>query len=206
LPGDAFEWQGLPQEDPAMAEQPPLPEDVTPQQFFEQLLPMGFQAQASDGAAPTDFAIQFTLTGAGGGAWHALIHDGHMHVAPGTKEANLAVTLSVDDWRDAALGRNGATLGIILPANRPGKPDNSGRAKGLKGTMALELARPDADPFKVEMQFNSAAAPRTLLRLAIADYAGMQDGSQNGQMLFMQGKIKVEGDMGFLMQVASLNM
>ncbi|MDX2171195.1 MAG: SCP2 sterol-binding domain-containing protein [Deltaproteobacteria bacterium] len=190
-----------------MAEQPAVPEDVTPQQFFEQLLPMGFQAQAAGGgAAPGDFAINFNLTGDGGGTWHAAIKDGAMTVTPGTQDANLSVTLSVDDWRDAVLNRNGAALSIILPANRPGKPDNSARAKGLKGTMALELARDASDPFKVEMQFNSAATPRTVLRMAIADYAGMQDGSQNGQMLFMQGKIKVEGDMGFLMQVASLNM
>ena len=192
-----------------MAEQPPVSEDVTPQQFFEQLLPMGFAAQhaeSSGGAAPADFAIQFTLTGAGGGAWHAHIHDDHMHVHQDTQDANLAVTLSVDDWRDAVLNRNGATLGIILPANRPGKPDNSARAKALKGTMALELARADKDPFKVELCFGGAATPRTLLRMAIADYVGMQDGSQNGQMLFMQGKIKVEGDMGFLMQIAALNM
>ena len=129
-----------------------------------------------------------------------------MHVTPGVRDANLSVTLGVDDWRDAVLNRNGAALGIILPANRPGRPDNSGRAKALKGTMALELARPETDPFKVELCFNGAPAPRTLLRMAIADYVGMQDGSQNGQMLFMQGKIKVEGDMGFLMQIASLNM
>lgn len=190
-----------------MAEQPPVPEDVTPAQFFEQLLPMGFQAQAGSGSAPAgEFAINFTLTGEGGGSWHAAIRDGAMQVTPGAKEANLGVTLDVADWRDAVLARNGATLGLILPANRPGKPDNSGRAKALKGTMALELARPAGDPFKVEMQFNGAATPRTVLRMAIADYVGMQDGSQNGQMLFMQGKIKVEGDMGFLMQVASLNM
>jgi len=189
-----------------MAEQPPIPADVTPEQFFEQLLPMGFEAQAASGAAPSEFAVQFTLTGAGGGQWHMVVHGNHMHVNSGTGEANLSVTLSVDDWRDAVLARNGASLGIILPANRPGRPDNSARAKALKGTMALELARPAGDPFKVEMQFNGAATPRTVLRMAIADYAGMQDGTQNGQMLFMQGKIKVEGDMGFLMQVASLNM
>lgn len=190
-----------------MADQPQISEDVTPQQFFEQLLPLGFQAQSSGGgAAPSEFAIQFTLTGDGGGAWHAAIRDGAMRVSPGVQDANLGVTLSVGDWRDAVLGRNGATLGLILPANRPGRPDNSGRAKGLKGTMALELARAEADPFRVEMCFNGAPAPRTLLRMAIADYASMQDGTQNGQMLFMQGKIKVEGDMGFLMQVASLNM
>ena len=190
-----------------MAEQPQVPDDITPSQFFEQLLPMGFQAQSAEGGAPpSEFAIQFTLTGDGGGAWHAFIHDNHMHVAPGTKDANLSVTLSTDDWRDAVLNRNGASLGIILPANRPGKPDNSGRAKALKGTMALELARAEKDPFKVELCFNGAPAPRTLLRMTIAEYVGMQDGSQNGQMLFMQGKIKVEGDMGFLMQIASLNM
>ena len=190
-----------------MAEQSQVPDDITPSQFFEQLLPMGFQAQSAEGGAPpSEFAIQFTLTGDGGGAWHAFIHDNHMHVAPGTKDANLSVTLSTDDWRDAVLNRNGASLGIILPANRPGKPDNSGRAKALKGTMALELARDEKDPFKVELCFNGAPAPRTLLRMAIADYVGMQDGSQNGQMLFMQGKVKVEGDMGFLMQIASLNM
>ncbi len=190
-----------------MAEQPAVPEDVTPQQFFEQLLPMGFQAQAgAGGAAPGDFAINFTLTGNGGGVWHAAIKDGAMHVSQGAQDANLAVTLSVDDWRDAVLARNGASLGIILPANRPGKPDNSGRAKALKGTMALELARDGGEPFKVEMRFNAAEQPRTTLRMAIVDYVGMQDGSQNGQMLFMQGKIKVEGDMGFLMQIAALNM
>lgn len=190
-----------------MADQPQLSDDVTPQQFFEQLLPMGFQAQsAGGGATPTEFAIQFTVSGAGGGAWHAAIRDGAMQVTAGAQEANLSVSLGIDDWRDAVLGRNGANLSIILPANRPGRPDNSGRAKGLKGTMALELARFEQDPFRVELCFNGAPAPRTLLRMAIADYVGMQDGSQNGQMLFMQGKIKVEGDMGFLMQVAALNM
>lgn len=190
-----------------MTDQPQLSDDVTPAQFFEQLLPMGFQAQAAGGgAAPQEFAIQFNVSGEGGGSWHAAIRDGAMQVSPGVQDANLAVSLAVDDWRDAVLGRNGATLGIILPANRPGRPDNSGRARALKGTMALELAREARDPFKVELMFNGAPAPRTVLRMAIADYVAMQDGTQNGQMLFMQGKIKVEGDMGFLMQVAALNM
>jgi putative sterol carrier protein len=191
-----------------MAEQqPPLPDDVTPEQFFEQLLPMGFAAQASaGGATPAEFSIQFRLTGEGGGDWHAAIGNGAMAVRRGSAEANFTVSLGVADWRDAVLGRNGATIGLIIPQNRPGRPDNSARAKALKGTMALELSRPEADPFRVEMSFNNAAAPRTLLRMTLVEYLGMQDGSQNGQQLFMQGRIKVEGDMAFLMQVASLNM
>lgn len=190
-----------------MAEQPQVPESVTPAQFFEELLPMGFAAQASgEGNVPQEFTIQFRLTGEGGGEWFADIRDGRMQVRKGTGEAHFTVTLSVDDWRDAVLGRNGATLSLILPANRPGRPDNSGRAKALRGTMALELARPERDPFRVEMVFNSAPAPKTTLRLALQDYVEMQEGKQNGQQLFMQGRIRVEGDMAFLMQVASLTM
>ena len=190
-----------------MAEQSEVPDSVTPEQFFEQLLPMGFAAQASaGGTTPPDFSIQFHLTGEGGGDWHADISNGAMKVQQGSADANFTVTVGVADWRDAVLGRNGATIGLIIPQNRPGRPDNSARAKALKGTMALELSRPAGDPFRVEMCFSNSATPRTVLRLPIADYVGMQDGTLNGQQLFMQGKIKVEGDMAFLMQVASLNM
>ena len=39
-----------------MSEQPPIPENITPEQFFEHLLPMGFAAQAESGTAvPSDF-------------------------------------------------------------------------------------------------------------------------------------------------------
>jgi SCP-2 sterol transfer family len=190
-----------------MAEQTPVPESVTPEQFFEELMPMGFAAQAaSDAAAPQDFTMQFRLTGDGGGDWHAAIGNGAMRVRKGNADAHLTVTIGVDDWRDAVLARNGAALGLIVPQNRPGRPDNSGRAKALKGTMALELSRPELQPFRLEMCFNNAAAPKTTLRMTLADYLDMQEGKQNGQQLFMQGRIKVEGDMGFLMQVASLNM
>jgi putative sterol carrier protein len=189
-----------------MAEQPQVPESVTPEQFFEQLLPMGFAAQAGAANAPQDFSIQFRLTGEEGGEWFAEIKGGAMQVRKGTGEGNITVTLSVADWRDAVLARNGASLALILPQNRPDRPDNSGRAKALKGTMALELSRPQGDPFKVEMAFNNAAMPKTILRVALQDYVDIQEGKQNGQQLFMQGKIKVEGDMAFLMQVASLTM
>ena len=190
-----------------MAETPPVPDSVTPQQFFEELLPMGFSAQAAEGVAtPQDFTIQFRLTGEGGGEWHATIGNGAMQVRKGTGDANIAVTLGVDDWRDAVLGRHGATLALILPQSRPGRPDNSTRAKALRGTMGLELSRPQGEPFRVEMCFGSAATPKTTLRMAMADYLDMQEGKQNGQQLFMQGRIRVEGDMAFLMQIASLNM
>jgi hypothetical protein len=187
-----------------MAEQPALPDSVTPEQFFEQLLPLGFAAQAQEGPTPQDFTMQYHVTGPGGGDWLVSISNGQMTTRKGTGDANLTFTLSVDDWRDAVLARDGAAVSLIIPPRRPGRPDNSGRAKQLKGTLAFELAREARDPFKVEMSFNNASTPRTTMKMKLPDCVAMQEGRLNGQEAFMTGKLKVEGDLGFLMQVAAL--
>jgi len=188
-----------------MAEQPAPPENVTPEQFFEQLLPAGFAAQKETGAAvPQDFNMQYHITGSGGGDWHVTIKDGVLTSKKGTEPAVLTFTLSIDDFLDAILSRNGAAPALLLPASRPGRPDNSGRAKMLKGAISQELARESGDPFKLEMKFNGADAPRTVLKMKLADFVAMQEGRLNGQEAFMTGKLRIEGDMAFMMQVAAL--
>lgn len=189
-----------------MAEQPQIPENVTPAQFFEQILPLGFAAQAAEmPTPPADFIIQFSVEGAAGGDWVANIVDGKMNVSNGRDEAaHLCVNIGVDDLLDAILQRNGAALSLVLPPQRPGRPDNSARAKQMKGTMAVELSRPDKDPFRVATCFNGGATPKTIIKMAIADYVNMVEGRLNGQQAFMSGKLKVEGDMAFLMQIAAL--
>ena len=71
-------------------------------------------------------------------------------------------------------------------------------------TRDIELARDAGEPFRVEMIFGGADAPRTLMKMKLADYVAMQEGRLNGQEAFMMGKMKVEGDVGFLMQIATL--
>jgi putative sterol carrier protein len=126
-----------------------------------------------------------------------------MTARKGDGDAAVTTTVSIDDWRDAVLNRNGASLVVLIPQQRPGRPDNTPRVKILKGTMALELSR-DGDPFKVEVCFNGAAAPRTVMRVKLADYVDIQIGKLNGQEAFMTGKLKVEGDLAFMMQIAAL--
>ncbi len=184
-----------------MAEQ----ESVTPEQFFGELLPAGFQAQRdAGGAVPQELTMQYVLTGDGGGEWAVTIKDGQLATSKGRHDAVITFTLSADDFRDAILGRNGATLAILLPQNRPGRPDNSGRVKQMKGTVAQELARDGMDPFKIEMCFNGGEAPRTVLKMKLADFVAMQEGRLNGQEAFMTGRLRIEGDMAFMMQIAAL--
>jgi hypothetical protein len=189
-----------------MAEQPPIPAEVTPGQFFLEMLPTGFAAQAEAGG-PTpqgEFTLAWHLTGDGGGEWLATLKDGKMTTKAGGGDANVTFTLSVDDWRDAVLSKNGASIALILPQQRPGRPDNSARAKQLKGTIAQELARDGQEPFKVELCFNGAATPRTTTKMKLPDFIAMQEGRLNGQEAFMTGKMQVTGDMAFLMQIAML--
>jgi hypothetical protein len=190
-----------------MADTPIALDDVTPAVFFAQLLPAGFAAQVEAGApVPKEFRLQYHLTGEGGGSWLVAIAEGTMTTTPGVEDAHVTVTVSIDDWRDAVLGRNGAVLALVLPQGRPGRPDTSARARQLKGTLALELAREAPEPFRVEMCFSGTAAPRGTIRMKIADYVAMSAGALNGQEAFMTGRLRYEGDPAFLMQIASLNM
>lgn len=188
-----------------MSDQPEASADVTPEQFFKELLPAGYEDQKKQGVpVPQDFHIQYHLTGDGGGDWHVTINEGALDAQPGNADANVTITMSVDDWRDALLSRNGANPSLILPGNRPGRPDNSARVKQVRGTLVQELAREGGDPFKVQLTFNNADAPKTILKLKIADAIALQEGRLNAQEAFMTGKIRVEGDMAFMMQIAAV--
>ena len=189
-----------------MAEQPAVSDNVTPEQFFEQLLPMGFQAQRdAGGAVPQDFTMQYVLAGEGGGEWAVTIANGAMSTTKGRHDAVLTITLSTADFLDAILGRNGAAISVLLPQNRPGRPDNSARVKQMKGTVAQELSRDGMDPFKIELCFGGAATPCTILKMKLADFVAMNEGRLNGQEAFMTGRLRIEGDMAFMMQVAALS-
>ncbi len=185
-----------------------FPSDVTPEQFFEQFLPLGFEANAASlpMAATAQLNLQFNLTGDGGGEWQVAIQDGKLASTKGSGDANVTFTLAVDDWRDAVLGQNGAGMEMLLPQPKAGRPDTSGRVRELKGTIALELAREEKDPFKMEMCFNNVTAPRTVVRMKMQDYIDVQSGKVHGQEAFMQGRIRVEGDMALLMQIAMMTM
>src|SRR5262249_13570246 len=149
-------------------------------------------------ATPQDFTMQYVLEGAGGSEWAVTIKDGAMTTKKGRHDAAITFTLSVGDWRDAVLGQNGAQISVLLPQARPGRPDNSARVKQMKGTVAQELSREGQDPFKIEMCFNGAATPRTVLKMKLADFVAMQEGKLNGQEAFMTGRLRIEGDMAFM--------
>lgn len=180
-----------------MADQ--TPSVATPNQFFEELLPQGFAAQQAENPGGDDVTLQYHVTGDGGGDWTVAIAGGKMTVSRGIAPALLSFTLAAADLLDAINSRNGAVPSLVVPEQRGG--GNSGAVRALRGTMALRLTRSQGEPFALDMTFNGAAAPRTEMTIALEDHVAIQEGRLNGQQAFMTGKMKVQGDMGFLMQV-----
>lgn len=50
----------------------------------------------------------------------------------------------------------------------------------------------------------AAATPNLTLQIGAQDWLDMLTGKQNGQMLFMSGKLKIKGDMGLAMKLGSM--
>jgi putative sterol carrier protein len=50
----------------------------------------------------------------------------------------------------------------------------------------------------------AATTPNLTLDIAAQDWLDMLSGKQNGQMLFMSGKLKIKGDMGLAMKLGSM--
>jgi putative sterol carrier protein len=84
---------------------------------------------------------------------------------------------------------------------------NRGRYDALqttKGTMTVEMAMPDGSTAPLKIVFNGADSPAVTFKVALEDWAKMQSGELAGPMAFMQGKLKIEGDMPFAMSLGNL--
>ncbi len=178
-----------------------MADEITPAQFFEKIVPEGFAADPAN-ASQEDATLCYVVTGDGGGEWTLTVSGGKMTVERGKRDALVTYTVSAKDALDAINARNGASPALLVPPRRPNARPGAGAAiRALRGTLALNLTRPDGEPFKIETTFNGAATPRTTMTMAMTDYIAMGEGKLNGQEAFMTGKMRVEGDMGFMMQV-----
>lgn len=73
-----------------------------------------------------------------------------------------------------------------------------------KGTLVLELEMPDDRVLPVTIVFNGAPEPQATMSGPADVIAGVMTGQIQGPQAFMEGKIKITGDMMFLMSLANL--
>ena len=187
---------------------------MSPADFFEILIPQLAAAKAaelSDAQKAVRHAVAIVLKGADGGEWTVMTDGGTVSVNAGVADhANPVFELDVETFRGVMTGEK-AIVGVNpdpskLDVSRI-KPELQQRLAPIKGTLKVVVESED-DDVQVTIRFGSGAPsePTTTISLPIDIAKSLQSGAMNPQMAFMQGGIKIAGDMNLAMQVATLQM
>ncbi len=180
-----------------------VPQDVTVKDYFLTYVPKMFEEQLGGKSIPgmdgTEFTLQFTIDGTVMGI---IVKDAKeiQVIEGGLDNAMMAVEIGEAVWRDAITGKlPGSEMFTDLGQTASRKMYDA--VKGVKGTMNLELSDPDVS---IKVVFNGGDSPAATLRASAATWGEMQSGTLPGPMAFMQGKLKMEGDMAFVMSLNAL--
>ncbi len=88
---------------------------------------------------------------------------------------------------------------------------DAGKAAGVNGSIMFDLTGDGGGQWTVkiadgtcEVVEGGVPSPTTTLTMSADDFVGMVNGSVNAMAAFMQGKIKLKGDMGLAMKFQTI--
>jgi putative sterol carrier protein len=86
-----------------------------------------------------------------------------------------------------------------------------GKAQGVKGSIQFDLSGEGGGKWAVDIADGACnlidgglESPTTTLAMSSEDFVGMVNGTVNAMAAFMQGKIKLQGDMGLAMKFQTI--
>jgi hypothetical protein len=175
-----------------------------------------------------DARLGVRLEGPSGGEWVGAVRGGEISVAAEPRDA-AAFTLvqSVDDWRGAlwegrggAIGKQAATLfrpGASTPQSGPGSPPSPAalaRMRSLDGVVRVVVSGGAGGDWRVDFKLGPGAIPAdpsATLTIGAGDASALEEARDEERaslllQFFMAGRIRVEGDMGLVMQMQAIQM
>ena len=150
--------------------------------------------------------IELVLEGDGGGVWYLNLRQGDTQVAAAPAAPPvIRVYQSRADWN--ALARSEVAPGAVSEGGTPAGDLTSAhivRLQNLQGALEIRLQADDGE-LRTVVQFGAGerAAPRCTLRLRIEDARRLRCGQLAPQVAFLQGLVKLEGDLAFAMQIGT---
>jgi putative sterol carrier protein len=188
----------------------PVSENVTVKEYFEEYVPKLVEEQLAgspiSGMEGTVFTVEFDIKGDQTYVYGITVKDAKdLAVSEGPLENPLIkVELSEDVWRRAVTGKMEGAMDTFTDMGQAASRKRYDALVSTKGTMNVELSLPDGSTADIKVVFNGADSPAVSLKAALEDWAKIQSGELPGPMAFMQGKLKIEGDMSFAMALGNL--
>ncbi|NUN12459.1 MAG: SCP2 sterol-binding domain-containing protein [Myxococcales bacterium] len=202
-----------------------LPDDTTPIQFFDTILP----SELSRIPVPPHASPQRCLVhvhGENGGSWSIGVDGQTVTIRSGhITGAVLHLSITEDDWRELMFGsvRDRAVdiLGGRAKAEALYNPsifgklflsqDQFSRLRQFAGDLQLEIDdREELNKYLLTITIGgdkpNLTNPRAKLTILLNDWLGSLTGQTNLQQAFMQGRIQLAGDMGLPMGLLSVFM
>jgi len=169
------------------------------QEYFESYVPELVERYLAEDPVPemegTSFTSQVTLEGETSLVFGVTIKDAkEITVQPnGLENPMVSVTVPEDVIRYITRQVSGLT----------GRKQYDALGKA-KGTLTLEMEMPDHWVLPVTITFNGAAEPSATMSGPADVVAKVMAGEIQGPQAFVEGKIKITGDMMFLMSLTSI--
>ena len=185
------------------------PRDITPKDFFESWLPKEYdRLKASIRPAPPNIRAQVRLGGDGGGNWLLELAGGALTVSNRTvPDADIAMAMSVPDWRAITVGEDGPGLDLAPPEGMSIEnwfinPAIHQALASINGTLRIEIPGFRGRTFAIALTFHGAAQPQATISVDAETVAAIRSGALPAPQAFFAGKILLSGDTAFAMQVA----
>ena len=169
------------------------------QEYFESYVPDLIEGYLAQEPVPemegTSFTSQVTIEGEKSLSFGMTIDDAKEITVQQGALANpmISVTIPEDVIRHVTKQITGLT----------GRKQYEAVSKAT-GTLTLEMSMPDDWVLPIAITFNGAAEPKTTMSGPAEVLAKVMTGEIQGPQAFLEGKIKITGDMMFLMSLANL--
>lgn len=185
-------------------------ENIGVKEYFEEVVPKMVEEQLSGSAVAdmegTVFAVQFDVKGDETQVYGITVKDAKdLEISDGPLEnAMIKVEVEEDVWRKAVTGKMEGAMDMFTDMSQSANRARYDALQSTKGAMSVEMGMPDGSTAVLKIVFNGADSPSVTFKVALEDWAKMQSGELAGPMAFMQGKLKIEGDMPFAMSLGNL--
>ncbi len=186
-----------------------IPPDISATQFFEEFVPETFREIISENPIPgmedTYLTLQVRLTGEGGCQYGITVRDAReMEVKEGELEnPMLTIVAPYLAWRAAISGQIKGAEMFYNPARFAQMVDREmyETARTTSGTVIFKPVLGEGLDVSIKIIFNGAEQPSVTLSASPEVFYEMTSGTLSGPEAFLQGKLKIEGDLTFAMRL-----
>lgn len=185
-------------------------ENIAVKEYFEEIVPKIFEEQMASspigGMEGTEFTVQFDIKGDQEQTYGITAKDAKdLKVTAGSLDSPLVrVELSEDVWRKAVTGKMAGSVEMFTDMGQMADRKRFDALKSTKGAITLNLTLPDGSIANIRIVLNNSESPSVAFAAAADDWAKVATGEIPGPTAFMSGKLKIDGDLPFAMQLGNL--